>query len=212
MKIGVTGHRPKRIDIGLDRIEARVTEALHLLLGASHVAEAGAKPIEAISALAEGADRVFAKAALAVGCELHAVLPFASPEYETTFSDASELPAYFALLAQAKTVTELAGTLADADVAYEVAGRLIADQSDVLFCVWDGQPAAGRGGTPEIIQYALSNGRSVVWIDASRDRSPLLLEASITDAFTLVDIDAVAHSAATLTQHLLERVFGQART
>ena len=38
--------------------------------------------------------------------------------------------------------------------------------ADVLLAVWDGDPARGKGGTAEVVQYALSIGKPVMIIDA----------------------------------------------
>jgi hypothetical protein len=109
---------------------------------------------------------------------LRVLLPFASADYETTFGDPSTTPDYRALLARASAVTELPGVLADSTSAYEAVGRLTVAQADVVVAVWDGKPAAGRGGTPEIMQYALELDRPVIWIDTSHDRPPLQLRRS----------------------------------
>ena len=165
IQVGVTGHRPNRLAIGVARAEVRLTQALKALRRRT----TDGKPV-AISALAEGSDRLFAELALKVGYDLVALLPFPSGVYETTFGDASATPGYRALLACAADVVELPGTLAERTAGYEAVGRLTVDRCDVLVAVWDGGLAAGRGGTPEIVRYALERGRPVVWIDAAHDR------------------------------------------
>lgn len=129
----------------------------------------------ALTALAEGADRIFADAALALGYQVEALIPFGSADYETTFADPAETPRYRALMSKAARVEALPGNLPDATVAYEAVGRTCVDRCDILVAVWDGKPAAGRGGSPDIIDYALRRGRPVVWIDAARDRRPMIL-------------------------------------
>jgi hypothetical protein len=95
--------------------------------------------------------------AVELGYELHAFLPFASADYETTFSDASRTKQYRALLQRAASVTELGGSLADTQSAYEAVGRAMVDRdSDGGL---GGLPAAARGGTPEIIAYAMARER-----------------------------------------------------
>lgn len=171
IRVGITGHRPNRMHIGVAKVEARLVQVLKALRKGS---KTDGKPV-AISALAEGSDRLFASAALTLGYELVALLPFKSSDYETTFGDASANGEYRALLARAGEVVELPGTLADSTAGYEAVGRLAVDRCHVLVAVWDGKPAAGRGGTPEIIQYALDHGRPAIWIDATHDRPPQML-------------------------------------
>jgi hypothetical protein len=53
--------------------------------------------------------------------------------------------------------------------AYARAGHAIVDASDVLVALWDGKPARGRGGTAEIVQYALDHDVLVEMILVERD-------------------------------------------
>lgn len=172
LTVGITGHRPNRMHIG----EAAVARRLWLVLAALRSGAGGVKRV-AISALAEGSDRLFAEAARDLGYELRALLPFPSADYETTFGDTATTPHYRDLLARAAHVTELPGTLADSKAGYEAVGHSTVAASDILVAVWDGKGAAGRGGTPEIIDHAVRAGTPVIWIDAARDRQPLLIAA-----------------------------------
>lgn len=192
LAIGITGHRPNRMHIGVARLEMRLRAVLRALRKGH--AGAALRPV-AISALAEGSDRLFAVAALGLGFELRVILPFASADYETTFGDHAATPAYRTLLARAAEVTVHPGSLADSTAAYEAAGRLTVEGCDILVTVWDGKPAAGRGGTPEIIQYALDLGRPVIWIDAARDRPPLLLRAPCAGGIRPVPLARLAMRA-----------------
>lgn len=176
MRIAVTGHRPNRLHIGQTQIAARLSQAL-AGLGASARARNRAAPLIALSALAEGADRLFAKAALDLGMSLHAYLPFTVEDYLTTFGDARSTPSFHALLQRASEVTVLPGRLADSGAAYEAVGRAMVEACDAVIAVWDRKPSAGRGGTPEIIAYALERGRQVILIDAAIDQPAQRLTA-----------------------------------
>lgn len=169
MRIAFTGHRPNRLRIGEAKVAARIGETLASLLAMARDANP-AEPMIAISALAEGADRLFAAAALDRGMELHAYLPFPVDDYLTTFADAATTPVFHTLLARASAVKILPGSLTGSSAGYEAVGRAMVDASDAVVAVWDGKPSAGRGGTTEIIDYALASGREVVWIDAEHDR------------------------------------------
>lgn len=171
MIIGVTGHRPNRLHIGIPRTAERV----HAVLAAFAASSPATSPRVALSALAEGADRLFAAAALDLGYELRVVLPFKSADYETTFGDQGQTPTYRALLGRAAVVTELPGTLAEDTAAYEACGHETVNACEILMTVWDGKPSAGRGGTTEIIAYALAASHPVIWINASVDMEPVRL-------------------------------------
>lgn len=144
-----------------------------------------------ISALAPGADQIGARAA----CErtggdpawqLEAVLPFAAADYARTVSDdifarggsvgdAQHALAWIDWLSRrAERVLELAdwqpGTASPLDRSwrgrrYATLGQLLTRQADLVIAVWDGQPAAGTGGTAELVQEARRSGVPVLWIE-----------------------------------------------
>jgi hypothetical protein len=202
LSIGITGHRPNRMHIGVARVEARLVQVLRAL----HKGVGREEKSAAVSALAEGSDRLFAKVALGLGFDLRILLPFNSVDYETTFGDAAATHLYHALLVRASQITELPGTLTDSTAGYEAVGRLTVEQSDVLIAVWDGKPAAGRGGTPEIMQYALDLDRPVIWIDAARDRPPLLLRTPSASGVRSVPLAKLAPRAQSLSQRKVSKL------
>jgi hypothetical protein len=146
-RLGVTGHRRLRAP---ELVRQAVRERLLALA-----------PTVTWSMLAAGADQIIAEEALRAGSAISAVLPFR--DYESDFSG-EELDAYRRLLARCQTVRRLPH-VARSDAAYEEAGRIIVDEGDQVLAVWDGQPADGRGGTGDIVAYALSTGRAVERID-----------------------------------------------
>src|ERR1700730_6446419 len=88
--IGVTGHRDLR-DQDLRRLEEEVASIIGKLkseyLGGSSGGEKSEPPIIVLSRLAEGADRLVAKVALANGAELIAPLPMPAEEYRRDFEN-----------------------------------------------------------------------------------------------------------------------------
>ena len=117
-----------------------------------------------VSPLAEGADRIVAREALALGYELHCPLPFARAEYEQDFVSEESKGEFQTLLERAKVVIELKGSHKLADKAYEAVGRWVLDHSDILLAIWNGETAAGRGGTGQIVKESLDRGLPTVWI------------------------------------------------
>lgn len=178
MRIGFTGHRPNRIAIGEQRCQEQLGFILAEIISAASRLDA-AVVIDVVSAMAEGSDRMFARVAIACGATLHALLPFDRASYEKTFGDASTTTDFRELLNLCATVVELPGSLADTKLAYENVGRAIVDGTDIMIAVWDGKPSAGRGGTPEIIDYARCKGHPIFWINAAVDRPPLLIDGAV---------------------------------
>lgn len=165
LTIGVTGHRPTRLrDADVDLLRTRVDEALTSIL--TSFPEAA---ITVLSPLAEGADQIVARAALARGCRLACALPFTRDDYARDFATASARAEYRALLTLAEHVVELDGsrtTPEERDSAYARVGVYTVDHSDSLLAIWDGQQARGNGGTGQVVDMALNAGVPVIWIPA----------------------------------------------
>src|SRR6185295_221535 len=90
-----------------------------------------------ISPLAEGADRLVAEEALKLGIELHCPLPFHREEYAEDFPSESSREIYRNLLSEAKSIFELDGARDASQEAYEMVGRTVLRQCDVLIAIWD---------------------------------------------------------------------------
>ncbi len=90
---GITGHRPNRLaPNAAGRIAAGVDAALAAL----------GPPDALVTALAEGADRIAARAALARGWRLVAPLPFPAEDYAADFAEPASRAEFDALLARAQ--------------------------------------------------------------------------------------------------------------
>jgi SMODS and SLOG-associating 2TM effector domain 1 len=159
--VGVTGHRALPDQ---PRVAGAVREALARLRAAANPGPSTEVLIDIVSPLAEGTDRLVASAALeSPGAQLQAVLPLPRADYETDFPTADSREAFCRLLASASSIVEAPPSV-DRALAYERVGRLTVDRCDVLLAVWDGKPAAGRGGTAEIVRYARAAGCPVLII------------------------------------------------
>ena len=161
MTIGVTGHR-----FLADR--ARIDEALVGVVEALTREYPG--PWTVVSALAEGADRLVARALLGhPGTRLVAVLPLAVEDYETDFTTAGSRAEFRDLLGRAEETVVLPSR-DDRNLAYEAGGGAVLDRSDVLVTVWDGAGEQGVGGTGEIVGAARERGMPIVWVHAGNRR------------------------------------------
>ena len=188
LRVGVTGHR--RIDNPAG-VSAAVREAL------ARVRERfAATHLEVVSPLAEGADRIVARAVLTEagaaptapgaaptesdaaptvpGAALTVPLPFPKEDYATDFA-ASDSKAEFEELLEQATRVEVMPATATRDEGYERAGRWVVEHSDVLLALWDGAPSRGRGDTAAIVAYARGRGLPVYWIHTN-DGAPVAEE------------------------------------
>lgn len=187
--VGVVGHRPNRLTRDPVALARDIDHVLaSLAAGAARRAEGPARPV-ALSALAEGADRLFAERARAAGFRLSAILPFGKEDYEQTFEDAGEIETYRQLVAGSAEVVELPGSLKDREAAYERVGHEIVARSDVLVAVWDGGVSAGPGGTTEVVRKARTAGIAVVVVSAAETRAVHVLgEPGAATGFRLEEI------------------------
>lgn len=167
--VGITGHRADRIT-DKPAVRARLDEVLRSIQGAmdqivsSHLFQAGKHPLRMVSALAEGADRMAAEAALDLGEVLEVVLPFPIPEYEKDFESQESRAEFHALLNRASALIVLDGDEHDRPRSYEAAGMTLLDNCDLLIAIWDGGAGRGRGGTREVIGQAARRAIPVVVI------------------------------------------------
>lgn len=116
----------------------------------------------ALSALAEGADTLFAEAAVALHVPLEIVIPF--DDYAGDFPTAASRRRYHALRAAARAESRLDFSHRCID-AYVAAMQWIIDRSDLLVAAWDGRPSAGAGGTGDAILRARARGLAWVHLD-----------------------------------------------
>jgi hypothetical protein len=157
LRIGVTGHRvpPKLPDASEPPLRALIDRIFAEIVG---------HDVVVVSSLAEGADRIVAYAGLAAGFELEAVLPFGRTEYERDFETKESRAEFEQLLANASDIIELDGPAKERPRAYEAAGLFMLANVDVLIAIWDGERAAGIGGTAQMVGRAAAEGILVLWI------------------------------------------------
>ena len=201
LTIGVTGHRLRRaaplagpseanarvfdvkaVEDGLGRFFRATIATFATVRGAvSRSFDSAAPTFTLISSLAEGADRIAARAALDAGFALDVVLPCPPSIYVETFADDASRGEFDALTASARArlVLPLAGKSEQAiedrlPRSYELAGLTMLAQSDILVAVWDGKPADGRGGTGQIVDEAARRGVPVVVVDPASGATRML--------------------------------------
>ena len=158
--IGVTGHRDPR-DEDRGALGARVREVL-----AGLRERCPSTPLVLLSPLAEGADRLAAHVALAVGARLVVALPMRRELYEADFETAASRAEFAALVERAEhcfALPLLAG-VSEADVVrepeararqYAAVGAYIARHCHLLVALWDGDPEGGVGGTAQVVRFEL---------------------------------------------------------
>lgn len=115
-----------------------------------------------VSSLAAGTDQLFADTALCHNAHLQVIIP--SEGYRQTFTGSTDLEHYDYLLKRAESIITL-DFANPSEEAYMCAGRQVVDRCQLLVAVWNGLPAVGLGGTADVVQYALNQGRHVTHLN-----------------------------------------------
>jgi hypothetical protein len=175
--IGVTGHRDLREE-DVPRLEAEVA-AIIARLRHDYLEDDGETPIIVLSALAEGADRLVARVALAQGARLIAPLPLPREEYRRDFEpglQSGNAVEFDALLAQAiaapvipfghgNSLEEVRADRRKRAEQYRAVGLFITRHSNALIAIWDGDESnMAAGGTAEVVKFT----REGIPLDVSR--------------------------------------------
>lgn len=108
------------------------------------------RTFELLTPLAEGADRLAAEEALALGIKLVVPLPMAQAEYERDFTTAESLATFRRLLREADSQIDEEQPAKEGDTRarrYAAVGDYIARNSHVLILLWDGKDNQKLGGT-----------------------------------------------------------------
>jgi len=161
LTVGVTGHR-HLLDVA--DVADRVASVMRT------ISARAANGWQIVSALAEGADRVVARAALAEGAILDAVLPLEADDYAADFTAPDSRRDFRDLLDRAVSVSVTGGwPEGSRERAYANAGEAMLLRSDVLIALWDGEPARGLGGAAEVVTAALAGGVETIVVPVRRD-------------------------------------------
>jgi len=184
-RVGVIGHRPDRLHAAdLEQLRARVGEILDTVRQAVYgfhgrnraLYSGDGVALRIVSPLAEGTDRLVARAAMEQGFQLSCPMPFPQGEYEKDFLAPvtlapDSLDEFRELLARGEALGdlvrfELDGRREDVGQAYGASGQIVLNHSDVLIVVWDGKPAQGPGGSVDKIREAIRFRVPVVCVEA----------------------------------------------
>ena len=151
INIGVTGHQGIPHS-ALPFIRAEVTRSLLL----HHDA------ITCISSLATGADQLVADLCLKNDGALHVIVPCQG--YLHTFKEPVSANKYKKLKRQASVIENLEFD-SPSEEAFLEAGKRMVILSDKIIAIWDGKKAKGKGGTADIVHYAILKGKQVevIW-------------------------------------------------
>jgi hypothetical protein len=185
LAIGVTGHRNldaenanSDISAALEALFVNLRRALSIAAEKEAFFFSKAQPaLRTVSMAAEGADLLCTQAARAAGSAIVCVLPFTFEEYQRDFSSPITVAAARSIVESANVQFVLPGDRDEGPRAYERANEIILANVDLVIAVWNGDWAAGRAGTAEVVQSAISRRIPVIVITPSSPAIPELIVA-----------------------------------
>jgi len=157
-RLGVIGHRY----LGGEATRGFVQHCCTRVLA---IAKQRRSPVVAISALADGADSVFAQAALSLGIRLELVSPFPGRHADAQLGVAAERYRILRARAASESVAHFDG---ESPHAYRRSMQWVTFQSHALVVVWDGVERGLAGGTWETVTLARQLGKPTIHIDNVR--------------------------------------------
>jgi hypothetical protein len=124
-------------------------------------------PIELLSGLAEGADRIVARVAVQSGVTLLACLPMDRALYEMDFETADSRCEFEDLLRRAREIITMplaSGSTAESvkqrgprrNLQYQLLAEYLVQHSQILIALWDGMDTKLVGGTAAVVKAQLS--------------------------------------------------------
>ena len=155
MIVGVTGHQ----DLGSSATVRWVSDVVCRAVKEYNVTQG-------ITCLATGTDQLYAEVLRKEKVPYVAVIP--CDRYEETFSDKGAHKKYIALVCNAKEVVRL-NFDRPSEKAFFEGGKEVVRRCEVLFAVWNGRAAGGLGGTADVVEYAIRNGKKVVHFNPIRE-------------------------------------------
>jgi hypothetical protein len=185
LAIGVTGHRNidaenenSAISATLEKLFVNLGRALSIVVEKEAAFFSKTEPaLRTVCMAAEGADLLCAQAARAAGSAVVCVLPFPFEEYQKDFSSPATVAAARAIVESANARFVLPGNRDEGPRAYERANEIILANVDLLIAVWNGNWPAGRAGTAEVVQSAISRRIPVIVVAPSAPAIPQLIVA-----------------------------------
>jgi hypothetical protein len=179
IRIGITGHRNLTGE-QLWCIEPAIKRAIENIKHYAQNIDRSNLPIVFTSAIATGADTLFANIALKYfegGLDIY--LPFEKEEYVKDFNTQQDKEEFERLMREprVKNIVILNKLSAgNRDDLYLQGGKKVVDDSQYIIAVWNEKKAKGVGGTGDIVAYAISKGKNVLVINP--DDKKLIIKAN----------------------------------
>jgi len=154
-KIGVIGHR----DLDNTEKHSYTHFCCHrLLVGIKQKYSS----VNAISAISNGADSIFAQSAIYLGIHLESIIPFR--QFSSDFQEDLAFERYKTLRSQSKYESS-ANFSERSNLAYRKSMEWLVFKSHAVVAVWDNREEGSIGGTWEAVSLCIKIGKPMIHID-----------------------------------------------
>jgi hypothetical protein len=157
IRIGIIGHRFFYNDHSIEFVTKHCSSILQQ-------AKENYKNVVAVSAIAEGADMIFAEVASLLNIPLEIVRPF--HDYVTDFEALHSKNRYLNLQKIARQETRLPYSKRSEDAYFE-AMQWIIKESDMSIAVWDGTENNGKASTAATVKELIRGKRNWIHLDVT---------------------------------------------
>lgn len=154
-KVGVVGHRA----LGPIERQSFIHFWCHRILAILKKKHAN---MIAVSAIADGADTIFAQSAISLGIELESIIPFGL--FSSDFQDEVAYERYRCLRSTSRDETQ-ANFSERSNQAYRKSMEWVMFKSNIVVAVWDGREEGTIGGTWEAISLGIKMRKPIIHID-----------------------------------------------
>lgn len=170
--ISITGHRLLTKE-QMDKVKPLMERAIQNIMFAVREHNPVAE-FAALCPLAEGADTLFANVALSMDLPLKLILPFEEIEYLKTFTNDTVRQEFYDVYnrvdkSHISTVGHKTGD--EVNELYLSMGKKLVEQTDYLIAVWNGKAGQGKGGTGDIVAYAIEKRKDILILNPE-DKQP----------------------------------------
>ena len=172
--VSITGHRLLSSDQKA-KVEPVLKKAIQNIMFVLNE-QGGQNHYLALTPIAEGADTMFAHAARSLGIPLHILLPFERSVYLKGFSSdlaRNEFDMIYNDVADDQRTTLSPLKTNELDILgddgfnqlFMDVGRKVVDDADYIIAIWNEKQAKGKGGTGDVVAYAMEKGKNVLIIN-----------------------------------------------
>lgn len=159
LKIGIIGHRNLN--------EGKLKQYKIFIHNQLEKLKLGHKDLIIYSSLADGADRLMIHVAIELKIDFVVVLPMEKEKYNLDFSSESKKE-FNELSKEAIDTIIMLDKNNSRESQYELAGKYLSDNSDILFALWDGKYNDLQGGTSETVKYHLNKNKQLWHLKVDR--------------------------------------------